>query len=56
MRQSEPAGIARRVAESMIDDVAAAVSRWRVHAGEAGVGQSGVKTIEAVLAAGLALR
>ena len=52
LRLAEPAGIARRVAESMIDDVAAAVSRWRAHAGEAGVSESSVGTIEEVLEAG----
>ncbi len=43
---AEPAGIARRVAETMVEDIAAAVSGWRVHAGEAEVGQASVERVE----------
>jgi serine/threonine-protein kinase HipA len=54
LQLAEPAGIASREAESMLDGVAAAASRWRSHARQAGVGAKTTKEIEKAIAQCLA--
>lgn len=49
MRAAESAGIARREAEGVLGEVAAAVSQWRPRARETGVGQSSVTRVETTI-------
>ena len=56
LQLAEPAGITRRVAEGIMGDVGAAVSRWCVHAREARVGESSVETVGERIQAGLLRR
>ena len=46
LQLAAPAGIADQDAEAILDAVAAAAARWRVHAREAGVSARSVKVIE----------
>jgi len=46
LQLAAPAGISAFDAESILDDVAAAAARWRVHAREAGVSPKSAKLIE----------
>ena len=50
-----PAGISDREVRSILEEVAAAVARWRSHAREAGVGAKVAKVIERAIEEGLAL-
>ncbi len=54
LRVAEAASVAARDAEAIFDQVAAAVSRWRTHAREAGVGKRSTGTIAAAIEACLA--
>jgi serine/threonine-protein kinase HipA len=46
LRLAAPAGIADRDAESILDEVAAAATRWRVHARHTGVSPKSTKVVE----------
>ncbi len=46
LRLADPAGISRRDADSILQQVAAAASRWRVHARQADVGTQIAQTVE----------
>ena len=46
LQLADPAGISRRNAESILQQVAAAASRWGVHARQAGVGRQIAQTVE----------
>ena len=45
LQLADPAGLSNREARSILDDVAAAASRWRTHARQAGVGPKNAKRI-----------
>ncbi len=51
---AEPAGIARRSAEAIYDEVAAAAARWPAHARRAGVGTRSAGAVEQAIEACLA--
>jgi serine/threonine-protein kinase HipA len=46
LQLAAPAGIPDREAESIVDDVASAAARWRVHARQTGVGTKSAKRVE----------
>lgn len=46
LQLAAPAGISDREAASILDNVASAVARWRVHAREAGVATKSIKVVE----------
>lgn len=54
LQLADPAGIASRDAESILDDVAAAAGRWRGHARKAGVGTKTAKVVGKAIAECLA--
>ncbi len=49
LQLAAPAGIPERDAESILDEVASAVARWRTHAREAGVSPKTAKVVETAL-------
>lgn len=53
-RAASAASVSSREAESILDEVASAVGRWRVHAREADVGTESTKTVARTLEEGLA--
>ena len=46
LKLADLAGISGREAQEILDEVAAAVARWRVHASDVGVGARSAKAIE----------
>ncbi len=49
LRLAEPAGIAERDAEAILDQVASAAARWQLHARETGVGRRSAGTVETAI-------
>lgn len=46
LQLAAPAGVSGRDAESILDQVASAVARWRAHARQAGVGTKSAREVE----------